>query len=100
MLAGGQPWPDGWYELPLVLPFWRWLRLLPAGIRLHRTPAFRCRKFGRPDYPRTRGLSVRPGFKVCPGTGLINQTQASVQQPEWFSSWLQKRPSWQQYRPE
>jgi len=26
-----------WYELPLFFPFWRWLRILPATIRLHRT---------------------------------------------------------------
>ena len=26
-----------WYELPLLLPFFRWLRIVPAVIRIHRT---------------------------------------------------------------
>jgi len=26
-----------WYEFPLFFPFWRWLRILPAVVRLHRS---------------------------------------------------------------
>ena len=40
----GVSWGDAiarrWYELPLVLPYFRGLRLIPAAIRLHRTQLF------------------------------------------------------------
>ncbi|MFE4105558.1 hypothetical protein [Almyronema epifaneia] len=39
--TAGISWLDAiarrWYELPLFLPFWRWLRLIPAAVRIHRS---------------------------------------------------------------
>ncbi|NEP19976.1 MAG: hypothetical protein F6J97_24325 [Leptolyngbya sp. SIO4C1] len=40
----GLSWGDAiarrWYDWPLILPFWRWLRVIPAAVRLHRTNLF------------------------------------------------------------
>jgi hypothetical protein len=37
----GVSWGDvlarRWYEVPLLLPFWRWLRVIPTAIRFHRS---------------------------------------------------------------
>jgi hypothetical protein len=77
-----------WYELPLVLPFWRWLRLLPAGIRLHRTQLLDVENLvGQITHEPAAYLSDRVSKFAL--VRLINQTQASVQQPAWFSSWSQ-----------
>jgi hypothetical protein len=77
-----------WYELPLVLPFWRWLRLLPAGIRLHRTQLLDVENLvGQVTHEPAAYLSDRVSKFAL--VRLINQTQASVQQPGWFNSWPQ-----------
>ncbi|MEL7360237.1 MAG: hypothetical protein AAFN40_27365 [Cyanobacteria bacterium J06560_6] len=34
-----------WYELPLLLPFFRWLRIVPAIIRVHRTNLLNLDRF-------------------------------------------------------
>lgn len=34
-----------WYDLSLLLPFWRWLRLIPTTIRLHQTRLLNLRPF-------------------------------------------------------
>lgn len=78
----GTSWSDAlarrWYELPLILPFWRWLRLFPATIRLHRTQLF---KTGRLVDQITREpaayLSDRAAKYLI--VQLINQVQVSVQ---------------------
>lgn len=40
----GVSWPDAiarrWYELPLFFPFWRWLRVVPTAVRIHRSRLF------------------------------------------------------------
>lgn len=36
-LSWGDAIARRWYEVPLLLPFWRWLRVFPAVIRLHRS---------------------------------------------------------------
>ncbi|MEO1093456.1 MAG: hypothetical protein AAFX01_00980 [Cyanobacteria bacterium J06638_28] len=79
----GTNWGDAlarrWYELPLVLPFWRWLRLLPAAVRLHRTQLF---KTGRLVDQITREpaayLSDRAAKYLI--VQLINQAQVSVRE--------------------
>ncbi|NJN04269.1 MAG: hypothetical protein HC873_20460 [Leptolyngbyaceae cyanobacterium SL_1_1] len=40
----GVSWLDAiarrWYELPLFLPFWHWLRIVPTAVRVHRSSLF------------------------------------------------------------
>jgi hypothetical protein len=67
-----------WYELPLFLPFWQWLRLLPAGVRLHRTGIIDVENLiGQVTHEPAAYLADRISkFAIV---RLINQTQRSVQ---------------------
>jgi len=77
-----------WYELPLVLPFWRWLRLLPAAVRLHRTQLLDVENLiGQVTHEPAAYLSDRVSKFVL--VRLINQTQTSVRQPGWLNGWSQ-----------
>lgn len=77
-----------WYELPLVLPFWRWLRLLPAAVRLHRTQLLDVENLiGQVTHEPAAYLSDRVSKFAL--VRLINQTQYSVSQPGWLNDWSQ-----------
>jgi hypothetical protein len=77
-----------WYELPLVLPFWRWLRFLPAAVRLHRTQLLDVEHLiGQVTYEPAAYLSDRVSKFAL--VRLINQTQTSIQQPGWLNGWSQ-----------
>ena len=75
-----------WYELPLLLPFWRWLRLLPAGVRLHRTGLCDVENLiGQVTHEPAAYLSDRVSKFAM--VRLVNQLQASVQQGTWQFPW-------------
>ncbi|MEB3211810.1 MAG: hypothetical protein VKL39_10665, partial [Leptolyngbyaceae bacterium] len=66
-----------WYELPLVLPFWRWMRIVPLLVRLHRTDLFRVEKLlGQMSHEPVAYLSERASQYLL--VQLIGQTQDSV----------------------
>lgn len=78
----GVSWGDAlirrWYELPLLLPFWRWLRLVPAAIRLHRTRLLNVENLiSQATHEPAAYLSDRVAKYLI--VRLINQTQVSVQ---------------------
>lgn len=75
-----------WYELPLVLPFWRWLRLLPAGVRLHRTHLCNVENLiGQITHEPAAYLSDRVSKFAM--VRLINQTQMAVQAGTLLPTW-------------
>lgn len=66
-----------WYELPLVLPFWQWLRILPAAVRLNRTGLINVEKLlNQATREPAAYLSDRVSKYLI--VRLISQTQASV----------------------
>jgi hypothetical protein len=75
-----------WYELPLVLPFWRWLRLLPWAVRLHRTQLFNVENLiGQITHEPAAYLSDRVSKFAM--VRLVNQTQTSVQDGTLLNAW-------------
>lgn len=67
-----------WYEFPLFFPFWRWMRLLPAAVRLHRTNLVNVeRLIGQATHEPAAYLSDRVvRFAMVQ---LVNQARASVE---------------------
>lgn len=75
-----------WYELPLLLPFWRWLRLLPAGVRLHRTQLLNVEHLlAQITHEPAAYLSDRVSkFMIVQ---LINQAQTSIREGSLVDTW-------------
>ncbi|MBD1910112.1 MULTISPECIES: hypothetical protein [unclassified Leptolyngbya] len=67
-----------WYEFPLFFPFWRWMRLLPAAVRLHRTNLVNVeRLIGQATHEPAAYLSDRVmRFALVQ---VVNQARASVE---------------------
>ncbi|RZM78874.1 hypothetical protein [Leptolyngbya iicbica] len=66
-----------WYELPLLLPFWRWLRLLPLAVRCHRTHLLNVENLiGQVTHEPAAYLADRVSKFAM--VRLINQTQTTV----------------------
>lgn len=75
-----------WYEVPLVLPFWRWLRLLPWAVRLHRTQLFNVESLiGQITHEPAAYLADRVSKFAM--VRLVNQTQTSVQDGTLLNAW-------------
>lgn len=88
-----------WYELPLILPFWRWLRIIPAGVRLHRTKICNIENLiGQITHEPAAYLSDRVSKFAM--VRLINQTQTSVQQGTLLTGWRSDTPYTQVGSPE
>jgi hypothetical protein len=67
-----------WYEFPLFFPFWRWMRLLPAAVRVHRTNLVNVeRLIGQATHEPAAYLSDRVvRFAMVQ---MVNQARASVE---------------------
>ena len=75
-----------WYELPLLLPLWRWSRLLPWAIRLHRTHLVNVENLiGQVTHEPAAYLSDRVSKFAM--VRLVNQTQTSVQDGTLLTAW-------------
>ena len=75
-----------WYELPLILPFWRWLRVLPLAVRLHRTQLFNVENLiGQVTHEPAAYLSDRVSKFAL--VQLVNQTQSSVRDGTLLTAW-------------
>lgn len=75
-----------WYELPLLLPLWRWWRLLPWGVRLHRTQLFNVENLvGQITHEPAAYLSDRVSKFAM--VRLVNQTQTSVRDGTLLAAW-------------
>lgn len=75
-----------WYDLLLLLPFWRWLRIVPTVVRVHRSQLFNIERLvGQVTYQPAAYLSDRISKFVL--IRLINQTKDSVQSGALMASW-------------
>jgi hypothetical protein len=75
-----------WYELPLVLPFWRWLRLLPLAVRSHRTHLLNVENLiGQVTHEPAAYLADRVSKFAM--VRLINQTQTTVRSGAMLNTW-------------
>lgn len=92
----GVSWGDTlarrWYEVPLVLPFWRWLRLVPVAIRLHRSQLVNVEKLlGQITHEPAAYLSERVMQYMI--VQLINEAQTFVKDGRLLEVW-QRQPNY------
>ena len=73
-----------WYEFPLFFPFWRWLRVVPAAIRLHRSGMVNMeRVIAQITHEPAAYLSDRVSRFAL--VRVIQQTQDAVQSEDFLS---------------
>jgi len=75
-----------WYELPLVLPFWRWLRVVPTSIRLYQTHLLNLDPL-RAQLNRDFAISFAQELTEMVGIQMIDQAQASIRRGD-LARWL------------
>lgn len=86
----GVSWPDAmlwrWYDIFLLIPFWRWLRVIPVGIRLDRA---RILDLDRVREQANQGFVASFAEEITEVVVLrvIKQMQDSIQQGD-ISRWL------------
>jgi len=76
-------WPQAilrrWYNLLLLIPFWRWLRLIPAAVSLHRSGLVNLETLiAHMTHEPIAYLADRVSMFML--VRLVNQTQDAVQQ--------------------
>ncbi|BAY09720.1 hypothetical protein [Calothrix sp. NIES-2098] len=95
----GFSWLDAvlwrWYDLLLLLPFWRWLRVIPVVIRLDRARLVNLRPVWRQI---NQGIVANFAEEITEivVVRVINQIQGSIQQGE-FTRWLMQQENVRQY---
>lgn len=68
-----------WYDWPLLLPMWRWLRVMPTVVRLHQSGLVNLeRMLAQLTHEPAAYLAHRVSTFLT--VRLINQTQASIRQ--------------------
>lgn len=75
-----------WYDLFLVLPFWRWLRVIPVIIRLYQTELLDLEPF-RKQLNYDFAISFAEEIAEIIGVQVIDQMQESIQKGE-VARWL------------
>ncbi|OUL30632.1 hypothetical protein BV372_21160 [Nostoc sp. T09] len=95
----GFSWLDAvlwrWYDLLLLLPFWRWLRVIPVVIRLDQARLFNLRPVWRQI---NQGIVANFAEEITEivVVRVINQIQGSIKQGE-FTRWLMQQENVRQY---
>ncbi|MDY6941074.1 MAG: hypothetical protein SWY16_25875 [Cyanobacteriota bacterium] len=70
-----------WYDIFLLLPFWRWLRLMPAMVRLHRAQVVNLEQFlAHITHEPAAYLADRVSEFVA--VRMLNQAQSSIEAGE------------------
>jgi len=70
-----------WYDLLLILPFWRWLRVIPVSVRLHQSNLINLEKVvARITYEPVAYLADKVYKFVM--VRFINQTQSALEEGE------------------
>ncbi|BAY27139.1 hypothetical protein NIES2100_69610 [Calothrix sp. NIES-2100] len=84
-----------WYDLLLLLPFWRWLRVIPVVIRLDQGRVLNLRPVWRQI---NQGIVANFAEEITEivVVRVINQIQGSIQQGE-FTSWLKQQENLRPY---
>ena len=75
-----------WYDLPLFLPFWRWLRILPVAIRLQDSQLINFETI-RAQFGRGFVAIFAGELTEAIAVQTINQVQGSVKRGE-IARWL------------
>ncbi|NES02670.1 MAG: hypothetical protein F6K22_07315 [Okeania sp. SIO2F4] len=88
-------WGDGmlrrWYDIFLLLPVWRWLRILPVTIRLHKAKIINLEGIlAQITHEPAAYLADRVAEFVT--LRLINQTQESIQKGDMAKALLSPQP--------
>jgi hypothetical protein len=95
----GFSWLDAvlwrWYDLFLLLPFWRWLRVIPVLIRLDQAQLLNLRPIWRQV---NQGIVANFAEEITEivVVRVINQIQGSIKQGE-FTRWLMQQENVRQY---
>ncbi|MGF1457616.1 MAG: hypothetical protein ACFBSG_01170 [Leptolyngbyaceae cyanobacterium] len=78
-----------WYEIPLLVPFWRWLRIIPATVRTHRSQLVNVEKLlGQITHEPAAYLSERVSKYLI--VRLINEAQAFVRDGSISKVWQEQ----------
>jgi hypothetical protein len=75
-----------WYDLFLLLPFWRWLRVIPVTIRLQQTDLINLEPFRR-QINRDFVANFAEEMTEVVGVQMISQLQESIQRGD-AGRWL------------
>lgn len=75
-----------WSNLPLVLPFWRWLRVVPVSIRLYQTHLLNLDPV-RAQLNHDFAVSFAQELTEMVGIQMIDQAQASIRRGD-LARWL------------
>jgi hypothetical protein len=75
-----------WYDLFLLLPFWRWLRMIPVSIRLHHSGFLNLEPL-RAEAQRDFVISFAVELTEMVGIQVIEQMQASIRRGDLIH-WL------------
>jgi hypothetical protein len=78
-----------WYDLFLLIPFWRWLRIIPITIRLDQAKLVNIQPFNR-QFHQTVVANFAEDITEVVIIRVINQMQISIQQGEIIRWLLQK----------
>lgn len=79
-----------WYDLIFFLPFWRWLRIIPVGIRLHKSQLINLGGIvTQITHEPVAYLSQRASMFAV--VQLLNQTQAAVSSEEVVGGFLNSK---------
>jgi hypothetical protein len=84
-----------WYDLLLLLPFWRWLRVIPVVIRLDQGRLVNLRPVWRQI---NQGIVANFAEEITEivVVRVINQIQGSIQEGE-FTNWLKQQENLRPY---
>lgn len=80
-----------WYDIFLLLPIWRWLRVLPVILRLHQVDFLNLEPV-KAEVQRDAVVLVAADLAGIIGIQLIEQMQASIRQGEWLT-WISPKSS-------
>lgn len=80
-----------WYDIFMVLPFWRWLRIIPVGVKVHTSKLIDLEwVIAQVTYEPAAYLSDRVSQFVL--VRLINQAKDSVSTGEFVQSLVTTKP--------
>ncbi|MGI0486742.1 hypothetical protein ACN4EK_14980 [Pantanalinema rosaneae CENA516] len=83
-----------WYDVFLLLPFWRWLRVLPVALRLYQVDLLNLEPL-RVEAQRDIVVTVGADLVGLAGIEMVNQMQDAIRQGEllnWLSSAVAPSP--------
>ena len=84
-----------WYDLFLILPFWRWLRIIPVLFRLEKAGLLNLQSI---RYEAQQGIVANFAEEITQivVVRVINQTQSSIKQGD-LTRWLQQSQTLRPY---